>query len=29
MIAHIAAFYLLYRSGSAAQRAFSTEGIRD
>jgi hypothetical protein len=29
MITHIAAFYLLYRSGSAAQRAFSTEGIRD
>jgi hypothetical protein len=28
MITHIAAFYLLYRSGPAAQRAFSTEGIR-
>ncbi|WP_433983849.1 hypothetical protein RBB78_24545 [Tunturiibacter empetritectus] len=28
MITHIAAFYLLYRSGSAAQGAFSIEGIR-
>jgi hypothetical protein len=28
MITHIAAFYLLYRPGSAAQRAFPTEGIR-
>ena len=28
MITHIAAFYLLYRSGSATQRAFSTKGIR-